>query len=788
MPSNIESYSKMSVKPANVLFPVSALYIQLDTNTGPNGESAVQLFKRSMIKMPKMDTPPIMNSEFPFFTKNVRYPGYIENAEWKTKYEFFFNRDLFIEKLKKYIKKHPDNYRARLTSKDEDENKKLYEWMNKTEKHNIMLTLRALFPIPEVFGKALTNTYDHVLKTGSNSRIAWDVDVLNAANIFGFMYKFGIMSKEKEEYFINVGGKRYEVDDVVWENDIINHPVYNAFLKSQRETFEEVANSAPEVETKYTESVDKLKKYLEDLRYHMELQHDFYKYMDCSNNACDNEQEIYNCIKNIKSIGFEDFKELCIDRKNNEYKNNTLYLFHSHLFVEIDEPDKYLNDKDTKEDFIDFSLNYHQLESVIQTHGKNHNSTDFNNNTIRDTFNKLFPKEAYALYSIRSYFDDLPNYDKFIENLLEEMFADLKNDSFFMLKNHIYEKFNTSTNTRNGVTNSDRNKTITSVCNKLERLSREKDISATVDLIIAIKDDFDNHARGPRGDYISFFMDRNYEELFERLLKMSIQIKAASTVLKFAKNNIPMNLSGKKSDGTDVSPILQRINQHIKEFFGTEAAINNKLYDNVKNVYEPIRKSSNKNLYNILRFFRLGESAMKLEYNIKNPEIDEYREIMNIIYDQYILSMTDITDKPDKYLYTGVDEVKSTADEKKENDVRRKVYEIYVRMNLVSADSFEKTSKASCKLLDKELEQEYMYLVDPLNKNNTSLSRYRNLDFESLLPNPLIAAAEATKPEEVKPATNPLQNAVPTNGGGGKSHKKYIPHHNNRHKTLRRFP
>jgi hypothetical protein len=779
----------MSVKPANVLFPVSALYIQLDTNTGPNGESAVQLFKRSMIKMPKMDTPPIMNSDFPFFTKNVRYPGYIENAEWKTKYEFFFNRDLFIEKLKKYIKKHPDNYRARLTSKDEDENKKLYEWMNKTEKHNIMLTLRALFPIPEVFGKALTNTYDDVLKTGSNSRIAWDVDVRSAANIFGFMYKFGIMSKDKEEYFINVGGKRYEVDDVVWENDIINHPVYNAFLKSQRETFEEVANSAPEVEAKYTESVDKLKKYLEDLRYHMELQHDFYKYMDCSNNACDNEQAIYNCIKNIKSIGLGDFKDICFDPIKGEYKQGTKYLFHEHFFVEIDE-DFSKESQQVQTNFNQFVSQYNNLDSAAKSI-KNLNATEFNNpsSPIVKAIEAYFEPESHAIYTIRHLLDnDFPPEDDFMDNILEEMFADLKNDSFFMLKNHIYEKFNTSANTRNGVTNSDRNKTITSVCNKLERLSREKDISATVDLIIAIKDDFDNHARGPRGDNISFFMDRNYEELFERLLKMSIQIKAASTVLKFAKNNIPMNLSGKKSDGTDVSPIIQRINQHIKEFFGTEAAINNKLYDNVKNVYEPIRKSSNKNLYNILRFFRLGESAMKREYNIKNPEIDEYREIMNIIYDQYILGLTDITDKPDKYLYTGVDEVKSTADEKKENDVRRNVYEIYVRMNLVSADSFEKASKASCKLLDKELEQEYMYLVDPLNKNNTSLSRYRNLDFESLLPNPLIAAAEATKPEEVKPATNPLQNAVPTNGGGGKSHKKYIPHHNNRHKTLRRFP
>ena len=68
-----------------IIFPVSSLYIQLDTNTGPNGESNIQLFKRGMIKMPKMDTPLILTNEFPFFTKNVRYPKSIESESWSKK-------------------------------------------------------------------------------------------------------------------------------------------------------------------------------------------------------------------------------------------------------------------------------------------------------------------------------------------------------------------------------------------------------------------------------------------------------------------------------------------------------------------------------------------------------------------------------------------------------------------------------------------------------------------------------------------------------------------------------
>ena len=186
-------------KTKSVIFPVSALYIQLDTNTGANGESNIQLFKRSMIKMPKMDTPPQLTSEYPFFTKNVRYPKSIENDDWKKKYEFFFNRVMFMDRLREEIEHNPGSYKESLTSKDESESKQLYEWMQETETHNVMVTLRAIFPIPEVFGKAMKNSYDHILKNESNLRIGSDINIRSVANIFGFMYKFGIASKEKEE-------------------------------------------------------------------------------------------------------------------------------------------------------------------------------------------------------------------------------------------------------------------------------------------------------------------------------------------------------------------------------------------------------------------------------------------------------------------------------------------------------------------------------------------------------------------------------------------------------------
>ena len=186
---------------------------------------------------------------------------------------------------------------------------------------------------------------------------------------------------------------------------------------------------------------------------------------------------------------------------------------------------------------------------------------------------------------------------------------------------------------------------------------------------------------------------------------------------------------------------------------------------------------------------------MKKEYKMSSSEIDEYREVLEKIHDQYISNRRQKTNDLDEYLYTGIDEVKSTAgsgeEKKTESEIRRNVQEIYVRMDLVDADMYEKSKKPACKLLDKELEQEYMYLVDPRNKNNSSLSRFRNLDFESVAPNPMIAAAESGKPEDVKKATNPLNavpNVVPDEIKGGNRKRSKLSRRNranNRHKTLR---
>jgi hypothetical protein len=722
--------------------------------------------------MPKMNTQPIITSEYPFFTKNVRYPSSIEGADWKAKYEFFFNRPLFIEMLRKEIDASPSIYREKLIPKKdatEEEEKELYEWMSATEIHNVMVTLRALFPIPDMFGKALKNSYQHVIMGEPNNRIIYDLSIRNAVNIFGFMYKFGIISKEREEYFINVNGKRYIVDDVVWRNDIINHPVYSKFLSSQRETYEEVAKSTGDVEEKYDIYLKRLRDEVSSLLNTEKIQKDFYKIVcrtpgrkpDCNSRTLD--MDAYNYYKtSLKKMSIDEFNGLeNVVKSGKVFTYGIKFLVHHYYFKDI------INklSKETIQELDEMVQSSGNTESnqmkqslkafydAYQTINKEHTISSVLDDIKIDEFREEWDTESVQLYDYLSYLDDsfglmyADKEDYVSKKIISQMYEDLKVDGLFMMRMHILSKIRLNTPTTGSVINMnmDRTNTANSVADKLDKLSNETGENMA-DIILSIREDFDNHLQLHKGEGINIFMEREYEVLFDRLLKMAIEIKAARIVLNFAKNNIPMNLTGKKPDGSDVSQVTQRINKHILDFFSTEASINNKLSSNVNNVFEPIRKTSNKDLYMVLKLFKMGDAVIKREYGMNDDDINKYRNILENVYDRYVQNKKINTDIIKSYLYTGVDEAKSiVSEEKSDTEVRRNVYEVYVGMDLVDADSYDKTKRAPCKLVDKEMEQELLYLVDPRNKTYNVLNKFRDFVFDNDAAKVVDAAKTAVK-------------------------------------------
>jgi hypothetical protein len=181
--------------------------------------------------------------------------------------------------------------------------------------------------------------------------------------------------------------------------------------------------------------------------------------------------------------------------------------------------------------------------------------------------------------------------------------------------------------------------------------------------------------------------------------------------------------------------------------------------------------------------FKLGDAVMKREYKMSDTDIEEYRNVLDRIHNKYISISVQNMDNVDKYLYTGVDEVKSAGKEnEKENEIRRNVQEIYVRMDLVDADTFEKVNRASCKLLDKEMEQEFKYLADPRNKNNSSLSRFRDTNINILQTPPPSSSSSSSSAEQVPPKKEEKKMGGKNNG---KRYSNKI-RHNRQNKRTRR--
>lgn len=780
----------------NVIFPYSVLYIQLDTNTGKNGESSVQLFKRTMIKMPKMDVVPIFTSEYPFFTKNIKYPKSLERADWRTKYEFFFNRQVFLDKLNKQIELEESSFIKQVTTKDVEAERKYYEKVQDIEKENVMITLRCLFPIPEVFGKTLKNTYDHVLISTGNERVFKDINVLSTLNIFGFMYKFGIVKKEKQEYFINIGGKSYMVDNVVWENDLVNHPVYKRFLLAQRNVYEEVENNkfnilqrreaaeeelttilnksadAKDEDSAGNETNDGVKSLYDESNYNFRIANGI---AGIFKDAATNDFLIKNppTVESIQTLVSKP-DEIRLGVESKKYLRD--YIFK--VVSDIDKLAGYLNKEKTEspqyKQIVNFITEINEIMKGIPDSKKN--LTDAEQQKKEKDYKRLF----ILFNEIIQYLDknkefltklgyESDEYDKFkISPKQNPTPKSKKAKKQNILDKPLVESFKTR------IENSAKNSGVQTIQlqqfqNAVSTIKKllgdvfEVDVSTGKDAktnistlkkaekLISIQEEIEQYGKQSNTQQPEkTFFEASEVLFFQQLIKIAIQVKAANIVYDFAENNTPMNLSDTVLDSKNqISDVMKQVNGYITKNYANEVRINNKLSTNTNEIYEPVRKTSNRELYEVIRLFKVGERILKAKNTkLTDEQIRKYKKVINDIYDEYILDIdSGEKDIYETYLYVGTDDV--NVNEKQDDttqEIKRNVKEIYVQFDLVDADTFEKTRRAPCKLYDRELAEEFMYLADPRNKNNRSLSRFRNLDFNSVIPDPLAEAVDPNNP------------------------------------------
>lgn len=743
-----------------IIFPVSELNIKLDTNVG----EAVS-FNRGMIKLPKMSDPPEMTSELPFFTKYVRYPSDIQNADWKTRYEFFFNRDKFVDTLREAIDddesifksqqqielKEDDNDKAdedddtkSNKSKKKRPNKQGQEWLTDTEKHNIMITLRSIFPLSDVFGTTLKNSYEHILLKKSNDRILYDLDIKNAFNFFGFMNKFGIIIKEEEEYFLNVGGKRYSIEDVMWENDIVNHPIYAEFLKTLRATFDEAELLKLDVEKQLNEFVEKLNNKMKQLIARQELKRRYIL-------------DVFQKIPKVKELMVQECSSAA-DGCQLTSKTNTFRSFDKKFkSANQSDFDKYL--LSTKESTNETELHDEIKLELIKDYVKlNKQEAELENDKKIDYWNSLPSVKQKGI--VKQMTDDLKNPDT-----IEGMIAMAENNQQSAIKykdsrNAAFEPILEKLNAMNDI--------------QAAETRDDADNIATIILSLHnINSQFDGSVRYALGEY---------DTLFESLVELAINVKAGLMAYQFVNDQKAMNLKPRQSDGKKENVVHRKLVEAVNLKFSKEVEINDKLSNSVNNIYEPLRKTSNAQLYCMLQNFKTGQ----LPADCDLPESGELdTSVFNRIYEFYLSEYLDRRSfrSIQDYLYVGVDQIQvqgsSSGDDDKKSAASStgKSYEIYVRVDLVDADTFEKAPRAACGLYDKIITEEFKNLTDKRYTDGTILSKYRNLDFDTILPNSAVDIANAAdttatqietglKQEETQP---PVEK---TSGGNKKSRSR----------------
>jgi hypothetical protein len=177
--------------------------------------------------------------KYPFFTNSVKYPkSILVNSGYAYCLEFFFNRDVFertlMADMKDYVNQddivedplmdlEEANPEEALTLDTGNVGKSVDDLnallMDNTE-YNVMTMLRCLFPISSDFGKLVSTTYRQYILGEFNM------------NIFSFNFLNPFGTKNEEEISLKIHGKEDLITDVIWLNDVINHPEYREFVKT----------------------------------------------------------------------------------------------------------------------------------------------------------------------------------------------------------------------------------------------------------------------------------------------------------------------------------------------------------------------------------------------------------------------------------------------------------------------------------------------------------------------------------------------------------------------------
>ena len=138
--------------------------------------------------------------------------------------EFFFNKDVFTKTIRNRTQKN--------LPKVNQQNIKI---------ENFELTLRLLFPTNYPLVNNINNSVEYIIPTKK-------IFTLKGSNVFSVLpIRF-----DRKYSYLNIGSETYTITKTVWNNDVMNHPVYSQVIQTYKEF--DIWKSDPSLNVLQTES------------------------------------------------------------------------------------------------------------------------------------------------------------------------------------------------------------------------------------------------------------------------------------------------------------------------------------------------------------------------------------------------------------------------------------------------------------------------------------------------------------------------------------------------------
>ena len=693
----------------NRVFKISNMQIMLDLNSKPSEkkkDTDFTPFTYDMYFHPDFEKDaPETSSKLPFFTNEVQYPV-LQSKSLKECVEFFFNVNKFTEE----IRANGSNWVEPL-DKDTDVDARNAQILE-NEKANISAMLRSLFPISGKFGNALASSYDNYILQNANWEIVYGVDPMELVNIFGFAERFGAINKDRNSSYIKINGKPKSIFSVTWENDIVNHPVYKKFI----ETY-----------------INQVK------RTHMK-KYEVYSGLNAKNEAIDTKlreswasysvkDQVYNNPKHMKRL----CKLLGISDKDGIYK-------------------------------IEKQLNRINFDELL-----NKWNTDIE--LVKLRFRQKIKEATTATKVVNVFKSPKQTGGETADMTPKEIVTALKNTNTIGSLIHYLEGQSASSNDydeydrRSSGSSSKQRDTITRITYKLTSLNSENGakglgaaniFSEVNDMIVE-----NNISLG------------EYSKMFKEYLNLAVEVEAANSVYLFVSENKPIRIAknGVFLDGTKETETNKLVDRKMRELYGPIMKESEELANSVENVYTPKRKTSNVQLFELIELIK-GKNKKGKE-NIDKSKSHVFEKI----YRKYFAkrTMNYPLSELKQYMYTGVDTTikppqsrEEQSDEKKKTEdpgISEEFSEIYVRMNVIDKEHYDKGAKSQCKLKEDILKNELHYLLDI--ESMAYLNPFRDY---GLLEEYIESAKKDKKEDEPLPNK---ENKIPPNKekNGGKSRR-----------------